>query len=114
MWIQYPRIYCPIHTVYCSAGFLPKMFRLKTALDETSEQAEGLRRENKALTQELRDAADQLNDGGRGVHELAKAKRRLELEKEELQMALEDAEAALEAEESKVLRAQVGEGKGED
>ncbi|KAI3415864.1 MYSc [Globodera pallida] len=84
-----------------------EMFRLRTALDEAIEQAEALRRENKALMLELKEATEQLNDGGRGAHELGKAKRRLELEKEELQLALEDAEAALEAEESKVLRAQV-------
>jgi hypothetical protein len=66
-----------------------------------------LRRENKNISQELKDITDQLGEGGKSVHELQKIRRRLELEKEELAQALEDAEAALEAEESKLLRAQV-------
>lgn len=82
-------------------------FRLRTALDEANEQADALRRENKNISQELKDITDQLGEGGKSVHELQKIRRRLELEKEELAQALEDAEAALEAEESKLLRAQV-------
>lgn len=68
---------------------------------------ESLKRENKNLSQELKDITDQLGEGGKSVHELQKIRRRLELEKDELAQALEDAEAALEAEESKLLRAQV-------
>lgn len=68
---------------------------------------ESLKRENKNLSQELKDITDQLGEGGKSVHELQKIRRRLELEKDELTQALEDAEAALEAEESKLLRAQV-------
>uniref|UniRef100_A0A0N5AQ97 Myosin head n=1 Tax=Syphacia muris TaxID=451379 RepID=A0A0N5AQ97_9BILA len=63
-------------------------FRLRNSLDESAEQLEGVRRENKALAQELKDVTDQLGEGGKS-------------------QALDDAEAALEAEESKVLRAQV-------
>ncbi|KAK0410838.1 hypothetical protein QR680_005352 [Steinernema hermaphroditum] len=82
-------------------------FRLRNALDESAEQTEGVRRENKVLAQELKDLTDQLGEGGKSVHELQKCRRRLELEKEELQQALDDAEGALEAEESKLMRAQV-------
>merc|ERR1712024_124865 len=80
-------------------------FRLKAALDETNEQLDIVRRENKNLADEVKDLLDQLGDGGRSIHELVKQRRRLEVEKEELQAALEEAESALEAEENKVLRA---------
>lgn len=61
-------------------------FKLKSGLDELNEQAEGARRENKSLAQEIKDLADQLGEGGRSVHEMQKIVRRLEMEKEELQV----------------------------
>merc|ERR1712183_904653 len=82
-----------------------ELFRLKAAWDETSEQLDVVKRENKNLADEIKDLLDQLGDGGRSIHELDKQRRRLEVEKEELQAALEEAEAALEQEENKVLRA---------
>merc|ERR1711881_361064 len=82
-------------------------FRLKSALDESNEQLDIVRRENKNLADEIKDLLDQLGDGGRSIHELDKQRRRMETEKEELQGALEDAECSLEAEENKVLRAQL-------
>merc|ERR1711963_621713 len=88
-------------------NFNAERFRLKAALDESSEQLDIVRRENKNLADEVKDLLDQLGDGGRSIHELDKQRRRLEVEKEELQAALEEAESALEAEENKVLRAQL-------
>merc|ERR1712200_5864 len=82
-----------------------EQFRLKAGLDETTEQLDIVKRENKNLADEIKDLLDQLGDGGRSIHELDKQRRRLEVEKEELQAALEEAEGALEAEENKVLRA---------
>merc|ERR1711971_966978 len=82
-------------------------FRLKAAWDETAQQLDIVKRENKNLADEIKDLLDQLGDGGRSIHELDKQRRRLEVEKEELQAALEEAEAALEQEENKVLRAQL-------
>merc|ERR1711950_48438 len=84
-----------------------ELFRLKAALDESNEQLDIVRRENKNLADEIKDLLDQLGDGGRSIHELDKQRRRMESEKEELQGALEEAEGALEAEENKVLRAQL-------
>ena len=75
---------------------------LYSALDETTEQLDVVKRENKNLADEIRDLLDQLGDGGRSIHDLDKQRRRLEVEKEELQSALEEAEGALEAEENKV------------
>merc|ERR1712036_204860 len=86
-------------------NFNAERFRIKASLDESSEQLDIVRRENKNLADEVKDLLDQLGDGGRSIHELDKQRRRLEVEKEELQAALEEAESALEAEENKVLRA---------
>merc|ERR1712102_223833 len=88
-------------------NFNAERFRLKAALDESSEQLDIVRRENKNLADEVKDLLDQLGDGGRSIHELDKQRRRLEVEKEELQYALEEAESALEQEENKVLRSQL-------
>merc|ERR1712088_360765 len=88
-------------------NFNSELFRLKAAHDETMEQLDVVKRENKNLADEIKDLLDQLGDGGRSIHELDKQRRRLEVEKEELQAALEEAEAALEQEENKVLRAQL-------
>merc|ERR1711931_505321 len=64
-----------------------ELFRLKAAWDETSEQLDVVKRENKNLADEIKDLLDQLGDGGRSIHELDKQRRRLEVEKEELQAA---------------------------
>merc|ERR1712181_125196 len=82
-----------------------EVYRLKSSLEDTEEQLDVVRRENKNLAEEIKDLLDQLGDGGRSIHELDKQRRRLEVEKEELQGALEEAEGALEQEENKVLRA---------
>merc|ERR1719148_433622 len=79
------------------------LFRLKAAWDETTQQLDIVKRENKNLADEIKDLLDQLGDGGRSINELDKQRRRLEVEKEELQSALEEAEASLEQEENKVL-----------
>jgi len=84
-----------------------ELFRVKAAHDESIEQLDVVKRENKNLADEIKDLLDQLGDGGRSIHELDKQRRRLEVEKEELQSALEEAEGALEQEENKVLRAQL-------
>merc|ERR1712226_853187 len=88
-------------------NFNSELLRLRAAHEETVEQLDVVKRENKNLADEIKDLLDQLGDGGRSIHELDKQRRRLEVEKEELQAALEEAEAALEQEENKVLRAQL-------
>ncbi|ODM92650.1 Myosin heavy chain, muscle [Orchesella cincta] len=88
-------------------NYSTELFRLKAVYEESQEQLETVKRENKALSEEIKDLMDQIGEGGRAIHEIDKAKRRLEAEKEELQAALEEAESALEQEESKVLRGQL-------
>merc|ERR1711955_102954 len=87
-------------------NYSSELFRLKAAQQESIEQLDVVKRENKNLADEIKDLLDQLGEGGRSIHELDKQRRRLEVEKEELQAALEEAEAALE-QENKVLRAQL-------
>merc|ERR1719365_290865 len=84
-----------------------ELFKVKAAYEEIVLQLEEVRRENKALSNEIKDIMDQITEGGRSIHEIDKVRKRLEAEKLELQAALEEAEATLEQEENKVLRLQV-------
>merc|ERR1712128_316314 len=83
------------------------LFRVKSAYEESLTQLEEVRRENKVLSNEIKDIMDQISEGGRSIHEIDKIRKRLGAEKLELQAALEEAEGALEQEENKVLRAQI-------
>merc|ERR1719331_2728313 len=83
-----------------------ELFKVKSAYEETMLQLEEVRRENKTLSNEIKDIMDQISEGGRSIHEIDKIRKRLEAEKLELQSALEEAEATLEQEENKVLRSQ--------
>merc|ERR1719394_1218721 len=82
-----------------------ELFRIKSAYEETVLQLEEVRRENKLLSNEIKDILDQITEGGRSIHEIDKIRKRLEAEKMELEAALSEAEGALEQEENKVLRA---------
>merc|ERR1719443_270633 len=81
------------------------LFKVKNAYDEAVMQLEEVRRENKCLSNEIKDIMDQITEGGRSIHEIDKIRKRLEAEKMELEAALSEAEGALEQEENKVLRA---------
>merc|ERR1719430_554918 len=81
------------------------LFKVKSAYEETTLQLEEVRRENKVLSNEIKDIMDQISEGGRSIHEIDKIRKRLEAEKLELEAALSEAEGALEQEENKVLRA---------
>merc|ERR1712089_5905 len=83
------------------------LFKVKSAYDESILQLEEVRRENKMLSNEIKDIMDQISEGGRSIHEIDKIRKRLEAEKMELEAALEEAEATLEQEENKVLRCQL-------
>merc|ERR1711988_1225538 len=85
-------------------NYSSELFRLKAAQQESVEQLDVVKRENKNLADEIKDLLDQLGEGGRSIHALDKQRRMLEQEKEELQAALEEAEATLEMEENRVLR----------
>merc|ERR1712107_544743 len=83
------------------------LFRVKNAYEESVLQLDEVRRENKNLSNEIKDIMDQISEGGRSIHENDKIRKRLEAEKLELEAALSEAEGALEQEENKVLRAQL-------
>merc|ERR1712152_30931 len=83
------------------------LFKTKAAYEECVAQLDEVRRENKGLSNEIKDIMDQISEGGRSIHEIDKIRKRLEAEKLELQAALEEAEGALEQEENKVLRSQL-------
>merc|ERR1711962_910908 len=81
------------------------LFKVKNAYEESTLQLDEVRRENKTLSNEIKDIMDQISEGGRSIHEIDKIRKRLEAEKMELEAALSEAEGALEQEENKVLRA---------
>merc|ERR1712154_653443 len=84
-----------------------ELFRVKSAYEESVLQLDEVRRENKTLSNEIKDIMDQITEGGRSIHEIDKIRKRLEAEKMELEAALSEAEGALEQEENKVLRCQL-------
>merc|ERR1712095_60909 len=88
-------------------SYSTELFKVKTVYEESQGQLDVVRRENKNLSNEIKDIMDQIGEGGRTIHEIDKIRKRLENEKLELQAALEEAESALEQEENKVLRAQL-------
>merc|ERR1719300_2346335 len=84
-----------------------ELFRVKAAYEESIAQLDEVRRENKSLSNEIKDIMDQISEGGRAIHEIDKIRKRLEAEKLELNAALEEAEGASQQEENKVLRSQL-------
>merc|ERR1719319_484146 len=84
-----------------------ELFRVKSAYEEAVLQLEEVRRENKALSNEIKDIMDQISEGGKSIHEIDRICKRLDAEKMELEAALSEAEGALGQEENKVLRAQL-------
>merc|ERR1711868_136486 len=64
-------------------NYSSELFRLKAAQQESIEQLDVVKRENKNLADEIKDLLDQLGEGGRSIHALDKQRRMLEQEKEE-------------------------------
>ncbi|KAG9343013.1 hypothetical protein JZ751_015231 [Albula glossodonta] len=88
-------------------SYMTEIYKLKTAYEESLDHLETVKKDNKTLTEEIKDLVDQLGEGGKSIHELQKAKKKLEVEKDELHLALEETEASLEVEEAKVIRVQL-------
>merc|ERR1712200_146984 len=59
------------------------LFKVKSAYEETVIQLDEVRRENKTLSNEIKDIMDQISEGGRSIHEIDKIRKRLEAEKVE-------------------------------
>merc|ERR1719483_1136772 len=81
-----------------------ELFRVRNGYEEANVQFDDVRRENKTLSDEIKDLMEQISEGGRSIHEIEKQRKRLETEKFELETCLGDAESALEQEENKLLR----------
>merc|ERR1712228_471257 len=61
-----------------------ELFRVKSAYEESILQLDEVRKENKLLSNEIKDIMDQISEGGRSIHEIDKIRKRLEAEKMEL------------------------------
>merc|ERR1712213_236865 len=48
------------------------LFKVKSAYEETVIQLDEVRRENKTLSNEIKDIMDQISEGGRSIHEIDK------------------------------------------
>merc|ERR1712108_83309 len=60
-----------------------ELFRVKSAYEESVLQLDEVRKENKVLSNEIKDIMDQISEGGRSIHEIDKIRKRLDAEKEE-------------------------------
>merc|ERR1719322_763456 len=49
-----------------------ELFRVKSAYEESVAQLDEVRRENKSLSNEIKDIMDQISEGGRSIHEIDK------------------------------------------
>merc|ERR1719447_1273293 len=49
-----------------------ELFRVKNAYEECVAQLDEVRRENKSLSNEIKDIMDQISEGGRSIHEIDK------------------------------------------
>merc|ERR1712088_1014639 len=58
-----------------------ELFRVKSAYEESILQLDEVRKENKVLSNEIKDIMDQISEGGRSIHEIDKIRKRLEAEK---------------------------------
>merc|ERR1711874_79612 len=90
-----------------SRNYSGELFKAKAQYDESLQHLDVVRRENKGLSDEIKDLMDQICEGGRNLHDMSKNVKKYEIEKEELAAALYEAETALENEENKVLKDQL-------
>merc|ERR1711937_517819 len=58
-----------------------ELFRVKNAYEEAIFQLDEVRKENKSLSNEIKDIMDQISEGGKSIHEIDKIRKRLEAEK---------------------------------
>merc|ERR1712029_1048626 len=57
-----------------------ELFRIKNAYEESVLQLDEVRKENKLLSNEIKDIMDQISEGGRPIHEIDKIRKRLEMQ----------------------------------
>merc|ERR1711887_532983 len=81
-----------------------ELFKIKNLYDESVSHLDVVKKENKALSDEIRDLMDQIAEQGRNLWDLSKNVKKYEFEKEELSAALYEAEIALENHQNKVYK----------
>merc|ERR1719187_89145 len=79
-------------------NYSAELFKAKAQYDESLQHLDVVRRENKGLSDEIKDLMDQICEGGRNLHDMSKNVKKYEIE---------EAETALENEENKVLKGQL-------
>merc|ERR1719187_723359 len=79
-------------------NYSAELFKAKNQYDESLTHLDVVRRENKGLSDEIKDLMDQICEGGRNLHDMSLNVKKYEIEK---------AETALENEENKVLKGQL-------
>merc|ERR1711931_368976 len=52
-----------------------ELFRVKNAYEESILQLDEVRKENKSLSNEIKDIMDQISEGGRSIHEIDKIRK---------------------------------------
>ena len=63
-----------IHLI-CFRENASEVFRLRSQLEDSKDQNDSLKRENKNLSIEVKDLLDQIGEGGRSLHEIERQKR---------------------------------------
>merc|ERR1712210_340053 len=58
-----------------------ELFRVRNGYEEANVQFDDVRRENKTLSDEIKDLMEQISEGGRSIHEIEKQRKRLETKK---------------------------------
>merc|ERR1711981_64368 len=53
-----------------------ELFKVKNAYEESILQLDEVRKENKTLSNEIKDIMDQISEGGRSIHEIDKIRKR--------------------------------------
>merc|ERR1711970_797837 len=79
-----------------------ELFKIKNLYDESVSHLDVVKKENKALSDEIRDLMDQISEQGRNLWDMSRNVKKYEVEKEELSAALYEAEIALENHQKKV------------
>ena len=57
-----------------------ELFRVTNGYSEANNQLSEVRRENAALSDEIKDIMEQISEGGRSIHEIERQRKRLETE----------------------------------
>merc|ERR1711863_216890 len=66
-----------------------ELFRIKNGYEEAFSQLDDVKRENKSLSDEIKDLMEQISEGGRSIHEIEKQRKDLNLRRWSLKVLSE-------------------------